>query len=284
MAWSLWGYQPDATTVLLAAMWPLFLLGSLVLLGRGGSRQTMSLAAAAIALVVLLIVVSAFDRSYFEVRNFLILVPLVLLLIARLITGWIRQPRARLLVAGGVAADAADRPGRSAAQQGQSPAVRLPRRDPGHQGECRARTASSCSSRPTCATCSSTTRRTSAASPSPHRIAAAARGEPRVRPRLVPEQQGVLQCRRTGSSDSSRSSERSCAASRHRKHSSGSSNEQSALGRPPSAGHVGARAEDLERAPAGAHPDPARGALRGVVLRLAAQPGPRRHPRTSTAS
>ncbi len=103
MAWSLWGYQPDATTVLLAAMWPLFLLASLVLLGRGGSRQTMSLAAAAIALVVLLIAVSAFDRSYFEVRNFLILVPLVLLLIARLVTGWIREPRARLLVAGGVA-------------------------------------------------------------------------------------------------------------------------------------------------------------------------------------
>jgi hypothetical protein len=103
LAWSLWGYQPDATTVLLAAMWPLFLLASLVLLGRGGSRQTMSLAAVAIALVVLLIVVSVFDRSYFEVRNFLILVPLVLLLIARLITGWIGQPRARLLVAGGVA-------------------------------------------------------------------------------------------------------------------------------------------------------------------------------------
>ena len=102
MAWSLWGYQPDATTVLLAAMWPLFLLGSLVLLGRGGSRQTMGLAVAAIALVVLLIAVSAFDRSLFEIRNFLILVPLVLLLIARLITGWIRKPTARLLVAGGV--------------------------------------------------------------------------------------------------------------------------------------------------------------------------------------
>ncbi len=102
MAWSLWGYQPDATTVLLAAMWPLFLLGSLVLLGRGGSRQTTALAVAAAALVGLLIVVSLFDTSYFEVRNFLILVPLVLLLIARLVTGWIRQPRARLLVAGAI--------------------------------------------------------------------------------------------------------------------------------------------------------------------------------------
>ena len=102
LAWSLWGYQPDATTVLLAAMWPLFLLGSLVLLGRGGSRQTMSLALGAITLVVLLIVVSAFDRSLFELRNFLILAPLVLLLIARLVTGWIRKPTVRLLVAGAV--------------------------------------------------------------------------------------------------------------------------------------------------------------------------------------
>ena len=103
MAWSLWGYQPDATTVLLAAMWPLFLLLSLVLLGRGGTRQTTMLAAAAIALVGCLIVASAFDRSLFEVRNFLIFVPLVLLLVARLVTGWIRKPRARMLVAAAVA-------------------------------------------------------------------------------------------------------------------------------------------------------------------------------------
>ena len=104
LAWSIWGYQPDAATVLLAAMWPLALLGSLVLLGRGGSRQTNALAAAAILLVVALIVVSAFDNSYFEIRNFLILSPLVLLLVARLITGWIRQPRARLIVAGAIMA------------------------------------------------------------------------------------------------------------------------------------------------------------------------------------
>ncbi len=104
MAWSLWGYQPDATTVLLAAMWPLALLFSLVLLGRGGSRQTTALAAAAIVLVGLLIVVSVFDTSLFEVRNFLLLVPLVLLLIARLIAGWIRQPRLRLIVVGAIAA------------------------------------------------------------------------------------------------------------------------------------------------------------------------------------
>jgi hypothetical protein len=50
------------------------------------------------------IIVSLFNSSYFEVRNFLILVPLVLLLIARLITGWIRKPSLRLVIAGAVAA------------------------------------------------------------------------------------------------------------------------------------------------------------------------------------
>ena len=102
MAWALWGYQPDTTTKLLAAMWPLFLLGSLVLLGRGGSRQTLILAAATVAPVVLLIIASAFDSSLFEVRNFLIIVPLLLLLAARLVTGWLRTPRARLLAGAGV--------------------------------------------------------------------------------------------------------------------------------------------------------------------------------------
>jgi hypothetical protein len=102
LAWAIWGYQPDAVTVLMAALWPLFLLFSLVLLGRGGSRQTMTLGVAAIVLVVLLIVVSAFDTAYFEVRNFLILAPLVLLLIARLVTGWLRNETARLAVAGAV--------------------------------------------------------------------------------------------------------------------------------------------------------------------------------------
>ena len=55
MAWALWGYHPDGITELLAAMWPLLLLLSLLLLGRGGSRQTMILAVAAITPIVLLI-------------------------------------------------------------------------------------------------------------------------------------------------------------------------------------------------------------------------------------
>jgi uncharacterized membrane protein len=104
MAWALWGYHPDGITELLAAMWPLFLLLSLLLLGRGGSRQTLLLGAAAIVPIVLLLIVSLFDRQLFEVRYFLVAVPLLFLLIARLVTGWIRKPRARLLAVGVVMA------------------------------------------------------------------------------------------------------------------------------------------------------------------------------------
>jgi uncharacterized membrane protein len=100
MAWALWGYHPDSITELLAAGWPLLLLLSLLLLGRGGSRQTIILAVAAIIPIVLLVFVAFYDRELFEVRYFLVAIPLLFLLIARLVTGWIRRPEARLAAVG----------------------------------------------------------------------------------------------------------------------------------------------------------------------------------------
>ena len=104
IAWALWGYHPDGTTELLAAGWPLLLLLSLLLLGRGGSRQTIILAAAAFSPIVILIGVAFYDRELFEVRYFLVAVPLLFLLMARLVTGWIRGQSARLAVAGVIVA------------------------------------------------------------------------------------------------------------------------------------------------------------------------------------
>jgi Dolichyl-phosphate-mannose-protein mannosyltransferase len=100
IAWALWGYHPDGVTELLAAGWPLLLLLSLLLLGRGGSRQTIILAVAALTPIVLLLGVALYDRELFEVRYFLVAVPLLFLLAARLVTGWIRRPSARLAVTG----------------------------------------------------------------------------------------------------------------------------------------------------------------------------------------
>jgi dolichyl-phosphate-mannose-protein mannosyltransferase len=104
MAWALWGYHPDGTTELLGATWPLLLLFSLLLLGRGGSRQTVILAAAAISPLLLLLGAAELDPQLFEVRYFLVVLPLLLVLIARLVTGWIRRPRAMYLVTAGIVA------------------------------------------------------------------------------------------------------------------------------------------------------------------------------------
>ena len=100
MAWALWGYHPDGTTELLGATWPLLLLFSLLLLGRGGSRQTVTLAVAAAFPLVMLVAAAEYDRQLFEVRYFIVVLPLLLVLIARLVTGWLHRPAARYGVAG----------------------------------------------------------------------------------------------------------------------------------------------------------------------------------------
>lgn len=102
VAWALWGYHPDGITELLAALWPLFLLVSLLLLGRGGSRQTLLLGAAVAVPIVALLAAAFIDRDLFEVRYFIIVVPLLFLLVARLVTGWLQNPTPRYLVVGGV--------------------------------------------------------------------------------------------------------------------------------------------------------------------------------------
>jgi uncharacterized membrane protein len=102
MAWALWGYHPDNITELLGAMWPLLLLFSLLLLGRGGSRQTVILAIAAAVPLVVLLAAAELDRQLFEVRYFIVVLPLLLVLGARLVTGWLRRPAAQYAVAGAI--------------------------------------------------------------------------------------------------------------------------------------------------------------------------------------
>ena len=60
--------------------------------GAARARRSSSRAAALVP-IVLLFVVALFDRELFEVRYFLVAVPLLFLLVARLVTGWIRSPR-----------------------------------------------------------------------------------------------------------------------------------------------------------------------------------------------
>jgi hypothetical protein len=92
--WAVFGYHSDATMTRIAALWPLGILGALALLGRGRSRTTLLVVACALAPMVALFVLGQKKPFIFEVRYFCAAVPLALLLIARLVTGWVRPAAA----------------------------------------------------------------------------------------------------------------------------------------------------------------------------------------------
>jgi uncharacterized membrane protein len=92
--WAVVGYHSDATMTRVAALWPLAILGSLALLGRGRSRSTMLLVACALAPMAALFVLGQKKPFIFEVRYFCAAVPMALLLLGRLVSGWVRPAAA----------------------------------------------------------------------------------------------------------------------------------------------------------------------------------------------
>ena len=254
MAWALWGYHPDNITELLAAMWPLLLLLSLLLLGRGGSRQTLILAVAAITPIVLLIIVALYDRELFEVRYFLVAVPLLFLLDRpagdRLDPN---APSARLRGHRRRHVHAAPRAGRPADQRRQPAPVRLPRRASRRSQDAAARRASCSSSRPTCATCWTTTRPSCAAGRCARAFRSRREGSPVFV--LASFQDNKLFFDRTNKvvGQARLPAPAAQRSSRSRRPRSGSSDEQPPLGRPAAQGHLGAGADDRQRPHARAH-------------------------------
>ena len=100
--WAIWGYHPDSTMLLVAALWPLLMLLSLMLLGQPRSASTRVLLALALGPVAILFVVGLEKRDLFEVRYFAGAVPILLLLLARAVAGGARRRTPALLVTGGL--------------------------------------------------------------------------------------------------------------------------------------------------------------------------------------
>ncbi len=91
-AWAVLGYHSDGTMTALAALWPLGVLLALALLGRGRSWTTLLVVACGLLPAIGLFVLGQFKPFVFEVRYFIGVVPLALLLIARALTSWPRRP------------------------------------------------------------------------------------------------------------------------------------------------------------------------------------------------
>jgi 4-amino-4-deoxy-L-arabinose transferase-like glycosyltransferase len=103
LVWAIWGYHSDAAMEQLVALWPLGLLAVLLLLGKGRSRATALLVALVVVPVALAYLLGSRERTFFELRYFISVLPPLLILTARAATAWLRGPTARAVAVAAVA-------------------------------------------------------------------------------------------------------------------------------------------------------------------------------------
>ena len=123
--WAIWGYHANSTMLQIAALWPLLMLVSLALMGQRRSQSTRVVLALAFGPVLLLLLVGLVKRDLFEIRYFIGVVPMILLLLARSVAGGARRRMPALVATMALATDAAARPRRPAAQPQQPTELRL---------------------------------------------------------------------------------------------------------------------------------------------------------------
>jgi len=99
LIWAVWGYHADGVMAQIAAVWPLGMLGGLLLLGRGRRGASVLLLALVVVPMAALFAVGSMKRDLFELRYFSGAVPVALLLGARLVSATTRR-RGAVAVAG----------------------------------------------------------------------------------------------------------------------------------------------------------------------------------------
>ena len=110
--WAVVGYHSDKVMASLTALWPLAMLGALMLLGRRTQLRSRYVLACALAPALAMMVIGFAKPFLFEVRYFAATAPLLLVLLARAATGWARGTAATLAIGivlvGGMGVAAAD--------------------------------------------------------------------------------------------------------------------------------------------------------------------------------
>jgi hypothetical protein len=99
LVWAVWGYHSSSVMAAISSLWPAGILAALVTLGRRGRPLTYYVLACAFVPAALLFAIGFLKPFLFEVRFFAAAVPLLLLLVARGATGWIRGNVATAAVA-----------------------------------------------------------------------------------------------------------------------------------------------------------------------------------------
>ncbi|HEX6713964.1 MAG TPA: glycosyltransferase family 39 protein [Thermoleophilaceae bacterium] len=96
--WAVIGYHSDAVMAALTALWPLAMLGALMMLGRRSQPRSRYVLACALAPALAMMVIGLEKPFLFEVRYFAATAPLLLVLLARAATGWAPRGIATLAV------------------------------------------------------------------------------------------------------------------------------------------------------------------------------------------
>jgi O-antigen/teichoic acid export membrane protein len=96
--WAVIGYHSDATMARLTALWPLAMLGALMMLGRRSQPRSRYVLACALAPALAMMLIGFAKPFLFEVRYFAATAPLLLVLLARAATGWARRGVATLAI------------------------------------------------------------------------------------------------------------------------------------------------------------------------------------------
>ena len=104
LVWAVWGYHSDPAMAALSALWPAGMLLALLLLGRGRAPRTLLVAAVALLPAAALFAIGELKPALFEVRYFVAVVPMLLLLVARALTSWAASRTATVLLVGAFAA------------------------------------------------------------------------------------------------------------------------------------------------------------------------------------
>jgi O-antigen/teichoic acid export membrane protein len=110
--WAVIGYHSDAVMARLTALWPLAMLGALMMLGRRSQPRSRYVLACAVVPALAMMAVGFAKPFLFEVRYFAATAPLLLVLLARAATGWARRGAVTLAIGvvlvAGMGAAAAD--------------------------------------------------------------------------------------------------------------------------------------------------------------------------------
>jgi O-antigen/teichoic acid export membrane protein len=100
LVWGVWGYHSSATMAAVTSLWPLGMLAALVLLGRRHEPLSALVLACALVPAIAMFAVGFAKPFLFEIRYFAGAVPLLLVLLARAVTGWARGTAAIAVCAG----------------------------------------------------------------------------------------------------------------------------------------------------------------------------------------